>query len=91
MTPAGEPWRVIFTKDAQKDLRSITAAGLKPRLETLLATLAQDPYQPPVEKLIGNLRGLFSRRINIQHRLVYEILADERTVKITSAWLHYGD
>lgn len=85
------PWRLIFTKQAQKDAKKISAAGLRPKVETLLAVLRENPYQspPPFEKLIGDLSGACSRRINIQHRLVYQVLDDEHTVKIIRMWTHY--
>ena len=84
-------WRLLFTKAAQKDARKLAAAGLKPKTETLLEILARDPYQtpPPFEKLVGDLSGACSRRITIQHRLVYQILEEERTVKVLRMWTHY--
>ena len=84
-------WRVVFTRRAVKDSRKIAASGLKVKTEYLLKVLAEDPYRspPPVEKLIGTLDGAFSRRINLQHRLVYQILREERTVKILRMWTHY--
>jgi len=84
-------WRLLFTKAAQKDARKVAAAGHKPKTETLLEILARDPYQtpPPFEKLVGDLSGPYSRRITIQHRLVYQILEDERTVKVLRMWTHY--
>jgi len=84
-------WRIVYTKQAQKDARKITAAGLRPKAEKLLDILSKDPFQrtPPYEKLLGDLSGAFSRRINIQHRLVYEILEDIKTVKIIRMWSHY--
>jgi toxin YoeB len=84
-------WRLLFTKAAQKDARKLAAAGLKPKTETLLEILARDPYQtpPPFEKLVGDLSGAYSRRITIQHRLVYQILEEERTVKVLRMWTHY--
>ena len=84
-------WQLVFTKQAQKDARKLAAAGLKPKAEALLQILAKNPLQnpPPFEKLIGDLSGSYSRRINIQHRLVYQILTKERTVKILRLWTHY--
>jgi toxin YoeB len=84
-------WRIVYTKQAQKDAKKLAAAGLKQRAETLLALLAEDPFRrpPPFEKLIGDLAGAYSRRINIQHRLVYQIIEAERTVKVLRLWSHY--
>ncbi len=85
------PWRLVFTKQAQRDAKKLAAAGLRPRAEVLLAILRENPYQtpPPFEKLVGDLSGAYSRRINIQHRLVYQILDDEWTVKVLRLWTHY--
>lgn len=84
-------WRVVFTKQARKDAPNLAAAGLRARAETLIEVLRQDPFQspPPFERLVGDLAGAYSRRINIQHRLVYQVLADERTVKVLRMWTHY--
>ncbi len=84
-------WRVVFTRQAQKDARKITAAGLRPKAEKLTEILSQNPFQspPPFEKLVGDLAGAYSRRINIQHRLVYQVLEDIRTVKVIRMWTHY--
>ena len=84
-------WKVIFTKQAQKDARKLALTGLKQKAEELLEILKTDPFQksPPYEKLIGDLSGAYSRRINIQHRLVYQILEKEKTVKIIRMWTHY--
>ncbi len=84
-------WRVVFTKQAQKDARKLVAAGLKDKAQALLAVLAADPFQrpPPFEKLVGDLAGACFRRINIQHRLVYQVLEAERTVKVLRLWTHY--
>lgn len=84
-------WRVVFTKKAQKDAKKINALGLKPKAEKLLDILRDNPYQtpPPFEKLLGDLSGAFSRRINIQHRLIYQILDDEKVVKVIRMWTHY--
>jgi len=84
-------WRIVFTKQAQKDAKKIAAGGLRPNAEKLLDILRENPYQtpPPFEKLLGDLSGAYSRRINIQHRLVYEVLTDEKVVKIIRMWTHY--
>ncbi len=82
---------VVFTKQAQKDAKKLASAGLKPKAQFLLDILAGDPFQnpPPYEKLIGDLAGAYSRRINIQHRLVYQVLKAERVVKVLRLWTHY--
>jgi Txe/YoeB family toxin of toxin-antitoxin system len=84
-------WRVVFTRQAQKDAGKLGRAGLRGQAETLLAVLAKNPFQtpPPFEKLVGDLAGAYSRRINIQHRLVYQVLEDIRTVKVIRLWTHY--
>ena len=84
-------WRVVFTKEAQKDARKLVSAGLKPKTEKLLKILAVNPFQasPSHEKLMGDLAGAYSRRINIQHRLVYQVLKDTKTVKVIRMWTHY--
>lgn len=84
-------WRVVFTKQAQKDAKKIAQAGLKGQAERLITILHSNPYQnpPPYEKLLGDLSGAFSRRINIQHRLVYQVLEAEETVKVVRLWSHY--
>lgn len=84
-------WRLIFTKQAQKDAKKIAHSGLKAQAERLLEILKENPYSnpPPYEKLLGDLTGSYSRRINIQHRLVYQILDDIKTVKIIRMWTHY--
>ena len=84
-------WRLVFTKQAQKDAQKIAHTGLKPQAERLLEILKENPYRnpPPYEKLIGDLVGACSRRINIQHRLVYQILDEIRTVKVIRMWSHY--
>jgi Txe/YoeB family toxin of toxin-antitoxin system len=84
-------WRLVFTKQAQKDAKKLAHSGLKPQAERLLAFLAKNPYQnpPPFEKLLGDLAGACSRRINIQHRLVYQVLDDIKTVKVIRMWSHY--
>jgi Txe/YoeB family toxin of toxin-antitoxin system len=85
------PWQVVFTKQAQKDARRLAQAGLQPKAERVLALLARDPFEkpPPFEKLLGDLSGAFSRRINIQRRLVYQVLRDARVVKVLRMWTHY--
>lgn len=84
-------WDVVFAKQAVKDAKKIAASGLKPKAQELLAVLAIDPLQnpPPFEKLVGDLAGAYSRRINIQHRLVYEVFTKERTVRVLRMWTHY--
>jgi toxin YoeB len=84
-------WRVVFARQARKDARNLAAAGLKDKAQTLLQVLADDPFQtpPPYEKLVGDLAGAYSRRINIQHRLVYQVLEAERAVKVLRMWTHY--
>lgn len=84
-------WRLVFTKQAQKDAKKIAKSGLKPQANRLLDLLKEDPYRnsPPYEKLVGDLSGAYSRRINIQHRLIYQILTDISTVKIIRMWTHY--
>lgn len=84
-------WRVLYTKQAQRDGRRLAAAGLKTKAEALLDLLAEDPFRspPPFEKLVGDLRGAYSRRINLQHRLVYQVLEEERIVKVIRLWTHY--
>lgn len=84
-------WRVVYTRQAQKDARKLAGAGLKRKAEYLLEVLRQDPYRspPPFEKLVGDLAGAFSRRINVRHRLVYQLYPDEKTVKVLRMWTHY--
>ena len=84
-------WRVVFTRQAQKDAGKLAAAGLQSKAQTLLDLLAVDPFQSPprFEKLVGDLAGAYSRRINIQHRLVYQILKEDRVVKVIRMWTHY--
>ena len=84
-------WRVVFTKRARKDAKKLSAAGLRSKAEKLLDILRENPYQtpPPYEKLIGDLTGAYSRRINIQHRLVYQIVDDKEVVKVIRMWTHY--
>ena len=84
-------WRVVFTKQAQKDAKKLSASGLRSKAEELIEILRENPYMnpPPFEKLLGDLSGAFSRRINIQHRLVYQIIDDEKVVKVIRMWTHY--
>lgn len=84
-------WSLVFTRQAQKDAKKLARSGLRPNAEALLEVLAKNPYQspPPFEKLVGDLSGAFSRRINIQHRLVYQVLDEIKTVKIIRMWTHY--
>jgi len=85
------PWVVVFAKHAQKDAQKLSASGLKPKAQALVDTLRGNPLQnpPPDEKLVGDLAGAYSRRINIQHRLVYQVLEAEHTVKVLRMWTHY--
>jgi len=84
-------WRLVYTKQAQKDAAKLAAAGLKEKAIELLGIVAQNPFQtpPPYEKLVGDLTGAYSRRINVQHRLVYQVYRKERTVKVLRIWSHY--
>lgn len=84
-------WEVVFAKAAVKDAKKLAASGLKPKAQELLDVLVMDPFQnpPPFEKLVGDLEGAYSRRINIQHRLVYEVFKKERVVRVLRMWSHY--
>lgn len=84
-------WKIVFTKQAQKDARKLADAGLKRKAESLLEIVKANPLQapPPFEKIVGDLAGAYSRRINIRHRLVYQIVEDERVVKVIRMWTHY--
>lgn len=84
-------WQVVFAKHALKDAKKLSAAGLREKAQALLDVLAQDPFQnpPPYEKLVGDLEGAYSRRINIQHRIVYEVFKKERIVRVLRMWTHY--
>ena len=87
-------WQLIYAKQAQKDARKLAASGLKAKAQRLLDLIAENPYQnpPPYEKLIGDLAGAYSRRINIQHRLVYQVYEQQQVVKVIRLWTHYhGD
>ena len=84
-------WDIRYTKQAQRDAKKLAASGLKSKAQALLDILTEDPFQspPPFEKLVGDLSGAYSRRINIQHRLVYQVLEDEHVVKVLRPWTHY--
>lgn len=84
-------WRLVYTRQAQRDAKKLAASGLRPKAEVLLEVLAKDPFRdpPPFEKLVGDLAGAYSRRINIHHRLVYQVLTEMRTVKVIRMWTHY--
>ena len=84
-------WRLVYTKQAKKDAKKLSRSGLKPQAEKLLSILHDDPYRtpPPYERLVGDLAGACSRRINIQHRIVYQVIEEEKTVKILRMWTHY--
>lgn len=84
-------WKIVFTKQAQKDAKKLASAGLKAKAQKLLEVIREDPFQnpPPYEKLIGDLSGAYSRRINIQYRLVYQVYQQERIIKVLRLWTHY--
>ncbi len=84
-------WRLVYTRQARKDARKLLSSDLKDKAEQLLEILREDPYRspPPFEKLVGDLSGAYSRRINIQHRLVYQVLEEESVVKVIRMWTHY--
>lgn len=84
-------WEIVYTKQAQKDAKKLASAGLKNKAQSLLDVLKENPYQkpPPYEKLVGDLSGAYSRRINIQHRLVYQVYEKEKIVKVIRLWTHY--
>ena len=84
-------WEVVYAKQAMKDAKKLAASGLKSKAQELLAILASDPFQnpPPFEMLVGDLAGAYSRRINIQHRIVYEVFSKEKTVRVLRMWTHY--
>lgn len=84
-------WELIYAKHAQKDAQKISAGGLKGKVQELLAVIQENPFQnpPPYEKLVGDLAGAYSRRINIQHRLVYEVLPEQKMIKVLRMWSHY--
>lgn len=85
-------WELVYAKQALEDASKLAAHGLEPKAEELLAVLAHDPFQnpPPFEKLVGDLAGAYSRRINIQHRMVYEVFTEEKTVRVLRMWTHYA-
>lgn len=84
-------WRIVYSRQAQKDAKKLAGSGLKPKAEALLDVIAEEPFATPprYEKLVGNLAGCYSRRINIQHRLVYEVLSEEHVVHVLRMWTHY--
>ena len=84
-------WRLVYTRQAQKDAKKLSAAGLRPRAEKLFDLLAQNPFKTPprYERPLGDMTGAYSRRINIQHRLVYQVIEDKKVVKIIRMWTHY--
>lgn len=84
-------WRIVFSKQAQKDAKKLSASNLRPKVEPLLSLLREDPYRTPpsFEKLVGDLTGAYSRRINVQHRLVYQIVDEEKVVRVLRMWTHY--
>ena len=84
-------WRLVFTRHARRDAKKVVGAGLRPKAEELLDILRKDPFHvpPPFERLVGDMMGAYSRRINIQHRLVYQVIEDLRTVKVLRMWSHY--
>jgi len=84
-------WKLVYTKQAQKDAKKLVASGLKKKAQLLLEIIKDDPYQkpPPYEKLVGDLSGAYSRRINIQHRLVYQVYEKEHVIKVIRLWTHY--
>ncbi len=84
-------WELVYTKQAQKDAKKLAASGLKNKAQSLLKIIKNDPFQrpPPYEKLVGDLSGAYSRRINIQHRLVYQVYEKEHTIKVIRLWTHY--
>jgi Txe/YoeB family toxin of toxin-antitoxin system len=84
-------WEIVYAKQAMQDAKKLAASGLKPKAQELLSVLADDPFQnpPPFEKLVGDLAGVYSRRINIQHRIVYEVFSKEKVVRVLRMWSHY--
>ena len=84
-------WKIVFTKQAQKDAKKLSGSGLRSKAEEIIELLRQNPYQtpPPYENLVGDLSGAYSRRLNIQHRIVYQILNDDKAVKVIRMWTHY--
>ena len=86
-------WTVVYSRQAAKDSRRVSRAGLRPKAEALLAVLAANPFKvpPQFERLVGDLEGLYSRRLSLQHRLVYEVFKDRKTVRVLRLWTHYGE
>jgi Txe/YoeB family toxin of toxin-antitoxin system len=84
-------WKLIYTGQSQKDAKKLSSSGLRPKAEHILEILEMNPFQtpPPYEKLVGDLSGAYSRRINIKHRIVYQVLAEIKTVKVIRMWTHY--
>jgi len=84
-------WELVYTKQAQKDAKKLAASGLKKKAQKLLGTVKENPFQipPPYEKLVGDLSGAYSRRINIQHRIIYQVYEEERVIKVLRLWTHY--
>ena len=84
-------WKLVYTKQAQKDAKKLAASGLKQKAQSLLKLMEENPYQnpPPYEKLVGDLSGAYSRRINIQHRIVYQVLEEDKVIKVMRLWTHY--
>lgn len=84
-------WRIVFTRQARKDAKKLDSSGLRPAATRILELLAEDPWRtpPPCERLLGDYRGFVSRRINVQHRIVYQVIEDERTIRIVRMWTHY--
>jgi len=84
-------WKLVYTKQAQKDAKKLSAAGLRSKAESILEIIKKNPFQtpPPFEKLVGDLKGAYSRRINIQHRVIYQVFKEYKTVKIIRIWTHY--
>lgn len=86
-------WEIVYSRQACKDSKSIARAGLREKVESLVSVLSANPFRtpPPYESLVGDLKGLYSRRINLMHRLVYEVIKERKTVKVLRLWTHYGD
>ena len=84
-------WKIVYTKKARKDAKKLSLSGLRPKAERVLKIIAQNPFQnpPPYEKLVGDLSGAYSRRLNAQHRLVYQVLRDKKIIKVIRMWTHY--
>lgn len=82
-------WQIVLSKQAAKDAKKIASSGFKPKVQKLLNVIKKNPYKPPYEKLVGDLKDYYSRRINIQHRLVYQVLEEKKVIKILRMWSHY--